>query len=359
MANTETQNLDALLHEIAQEQGESFTYNRAKIEEEAQQSNFQLSRLAMKVLTILGGLLASSTFLGFLAAAGLYDSPVAIAVVGAALLVGAESLIRSKTEAAADSIGVSLNIIGYILLGMGVGQLTDNATAVACVLGGAAALVVVLSRSAICVFFGVLVLNGSLLGLLVIHKIDNAAHLHIALLAAILTYISLNEARLISLHAKLNAKYSPVLMGVVFSLLLMLALLVHQKFLSTAIGHFWISGAVLSLCLLLLVYSVMQHAGIKNTKTRVAIYTCTVLILGPTIVAPSVPGALLVLLSSFYIGHRPGFWVGLLALVYFVVMYYYDLNMTLLAKSGVLVASGLLFLGGFVLLNKFLKNDAD
>jgi uncharacterized membrane protein len=80
------------------------------------------------------------------------------------------------------------------------------------------------------------------------------------------------------------------------------------------------------------------------------------LVLLPTILAPSVPGALLVVLSSFYIGHRTGFWVGLLALAYFLVLYYYDLNMTLLAKSGVLVLTGSLFLAGLYLLNRYLRS---
>ena len=362
MANT-NQHLSELLHEITQEQGESFTYDGAGIEQEAQQGSLRISQLAVKVLVILGGLLGASTFLGFLVAAGLYNSPVAMAVLGVILLAGAEWLIRNNKESAADSIGVSFNIIGYILLAVGVGQMVeeimDSGTAVALVLACAAALLMLISHSSICTFLAVLVLSNSLLGLLFIHKVYNIAHGLIVLQAAILTFMSLNEAKLIAQSTALNAKYSPVRMGVIFSLVITLALFVHQKFLSTAIGHFWVSGLFLSGCLLYLLYKVLQDTSITNIKTKAAFYTCCLLILAPTVIAPSVPGALLILLSSFYIGHRPGFWVGLLALVYFVILYYYDLNMTLLAKSGVLVASGLLFLVGFFLLNKFLKSYAD
>ena len=357
MANTEAQNLDALLANIEQEQ--HFVYNRASIEQEAQHGAFRIKSIAIKALTILGGFLAASTFLGFLGAAGLYESAVAMMVVGVMFLVGAEWLIQSKKEATADSIGVAFNIMGYLLLGIGVGQLTESASAVCGVLACAAVLVLLFSESAICVFISVLVLNGSLLGLIYDNKIYNVAHGLVVLLAAVLTYMSLNEAKLITASPKLNAKYRPVRMGVVFSLVLTLGLLVHQKLLSSNVQHFWIASLFLIACFLYLLYRVMKEAAITNTKTQVAFYTCCILLLAPTIFTPSIPGALLVLLSSFYIGHRPGFWVGLLALVYFVILYYYDLNMTLLAKSGVLVASGLLFLGGFVLLNRYLKSYAD
>ncbi|MBC5992744.1 DUF4401 domain-containing protein [Pontibacter cellulosilyticus] len=359
MANTETTHLDALLHDITQRQGEDFTYDRASIEQESQHSAFHLKSLAIKALTILGGFLAASTFLGFLGAAGLYESGVAMMVVGVMFLVGAEWLIQHKKDAMADSIGVSFNLMGYLLLAIGVGQLTESTSAVCGVLACAAVLVLLFSESAICVFVSVLVLNGSLLGLIYDNKVYNVAHGLVVLLAAVLTYMSLYEAKLITASPKVNLKYRPVRMGVVFSLVVTLALFVHQKFLSSQIEHFWISSLFLIACFLYLVYHVMKDAAITNIKTQAAFYTCCVLLLAPTILTPSIPGALLVLLSSFYIGHRPGFWVGLLALVYFVILYYYDLNMTLLAKSGVLVASGLLFLGGFVLLNKFLKSYAD
>ncbi|GAB3193882.1 hypothetical protein ABID22_000412 [Pontibacter aydingkolensis] len=359
MANSEVQNLDTLLHEIAQEQGDNFIYDQASIAREGEQGAFTVSGLAIKVLTILGGLLGASTFLGFLAATGLYDSPVSMVVVGALLFIGAEWLIHTNKEAMADAVGVSLNIIGYLLLAIGVGQLTDSTSAVAGVLILVALLVMVFSESAIGVFLAVLVASGSFMTLILNHKVYNISHGLVILLAVILTYMSLNEAKLIAASPKLNKKYRPVRMGIIFSLVITLAMFVHQKFLETTITHFWIPGLFLIGCLLFLMYKIMRDAAITRTKTQAVFCTCCILLLAPIIFTPSVPGALLILLSSFYIGYKPGFWVGLLALVYFVILYYYDLNMTLLAKSGVLVASGLLFLGGFVLLSKLLKSYAD
>ena len=360
MENTDKNYLDTLLQSIAQEQGEGFTYDQELITQEELHGEFKVSALAIKILTILGGLLASSTFLGFFLAAGLYDSPAALSVLGVMLLAGAEWLVRYKENASADALGVSLNIVGYILLLAGLNQLVQNDSVVAAILACVALLIISVSESAICVFLSVLVLNGSLFAIIVDKKeLYNLAHGLVMLQAAILTYMSLHEAKLIASSPKYNTRFNPVRIGIALSLVFSLGLFVHQKVLSTHINYLWISGLFLIGCVLILLHRILKEAAITNTKTQVVFYTCCALVLAPTILTPSIPGALLVLLTSFYIGNKTGFWVGLLALVYFVIMYYYDLNMTLLAKSGVLVASGLLFLGGFVLLSKFLKSYAD
>lgn len=358
MVNNDNTPLDALLQEIAQEQP-GFTYDRDSIAAENTATASLLKRVPMKVLTILGGLLGMSTFIGFLLAAGLYNSGFGMLFFGLCSLVGAELLIRTNKEGAGDSIGISLYITGYALLAVGVGQLTDSSMGAAMALTCAAAVTIGVSVSAMGVFIAVLVLNGSLLSLIFSHEVYPLTHGLIALLALVLTFLSLNEARLIAASRRFALVLGPVRMGVIFSLVMTLALFVHQKFFSTTITYFWVSSLILMACLLLLVYRVLRDVAILSPKTKLVIYTCAVLLLAPFILTPSVPGALLILLASFYIGHKPGFWVGLLALAYFIILYYYDLNMTLLAKSGVLVASGLLFLGGFILLDSYLKRYAD
>jgi hypothetical protein len=56
---------------------------------------------------------------------------------------------------------------------------------------------------------------------------------------------------------------------------------------------------------------------VADQKLQLLIYGCCCLVL-----APSISGALLIMLSSFYIGHRTGFVIGLLALLYFIILYY-------------------------------------
>ncbi|PKV66904.1 DUF4401 domain-containing protein [Pontibacter ramchanderi] len=355
MADKETLRLNALLQQIAQEQPD-FRYDELAIAAEIDHSSSLLKRWPVKLLTILGGLLAMSTLLGFLFAAGLYNSGIGMLLFGAGFLVGAEALIRVEKTFTAEAIGVSLNIAGYVLLAIGTGIMSENMTAVASVLGIAALLVLLFSESAICVFLSVLVLNGSLLSLIFIHKVYNLSHVLVVLLAGMVAFMSLYEARLLALSRRFALVFGPVRIGLIFSLIFTLVLFVHQKLLSTHISYFWVSGLFLIGCLLLLLHRVLRESGLTDKMTLAIFYTCCGLVLLPTVLAPSVPGALLVVLSSFYIGHRTGLWVGLLALAYFLVLYYYDLNMTLLAKSGVLMLTGALFLGGLYLLNRYLRN---
>lgn len=355
MADKDQLQLDSLLHQIAQEQSD-FSYDEVAIVAEIDHSTSLLKRWPVKLLTILGGMLAMSTFMGFLMMAGLYNSGVGMFVFGLGFLVGAEVLVRIEKTFTADAMAVALNIAGYVLLGIGMGSMSESATAVALTLGIAALLVLLFSRSTICVFLAVLVLNGSLLSLIFIHKVYNLAHVLVTVLAGLLSYVSLFEAKLLATFRTFIHAFGAVRMGLVFSLLGVLVLTVHQDMLSTRIGYMWVSGVVLIGCLLLLLHRVLRESGLTDKKTLATFYTCCGLVLLPTVLAPSVPGALLVVLSSFYIGHRTGLWVGLLALAYFLVLYYYDLNMTLLAKSFVLMGTGALFLGGLYLLNRYLRS---
>lgn len=355
MAEKEPLQLDSVLQEIAQEQP-GFTYNEAAIRSEIEHSTSLLKRWPVKLLTILGGMLAMATLLGFLFTAGLYNSSIALLVFGLGFLVGAEALIRIEKTFTAEAIGVSLNIAGYVLLAIGAGQLSDSLTGAAIVLAVASLGLLLVSRSGIYLFIATLVLNGSLLALIEEHKVYNLAQVLVAWQALVLTGMSLYEAKLLALAWRFSQVYGPVRMGLQLALIFTLGLFVHQDALYTAISHIWLSSLVLIACLLLVLQRVLYEAGVQSKVTRAVFYTCCALVLLPTIMTPSVPGALLVLLSSFYIGHRPGFGAGLLALAYFIVLYYYDLNMTLLAKSGVLVLSGCLFLGGLYLLNRYLRS---
>ncbi|PVY44080.1 DUF4401 domain-containing protein [Pontibacter virosus] len=355
MADKEYPRLSNVLEQIDQEQPD-FQYDELAIAAEIDQATSLLERWPVKVLTILGGLLAMVTLLAGIASFGLLDSGIVTLMLGVIFLIVAEIVIRMQKDTTTDALGVAMNVSGYVLLVFGLGRITDSASVAALTLGIASALVLIFSKSAVCVFISMMVLNGSLLSLIFIHKVYNLSHALIVVLAGMLTLISLYEAKLLALSRRFALVFGPVRMGLIFSLINTLGLFVHQKLLSTNITHFWLSGLFLIGCLLLLLHRVLRESEVKDQKTLAVFYTCCAVVLLPTVLAPSVPGTLLVVLSSFYIGHRTGFWVGLLALAYFLVLYYYDLNMTLLAKSGVLVLTGSLFLAGLYLLNRYLRS---
>jgi hypothetical protein len=79
----------------------------------------------------------------------------------------------------------------------------------------------------------------------------------------------------------------------------------------------------------------------------------------PLVFLPLLLGSLLTLLLSFRNRHFIGIGTGVLGLVYFTSQYYYDLRWSLLDKSLVLMASGLLLLLGYFLFQrKFRPGEA-
>ncbi|KJS40462.1 MAG: hypothetical protein VR70_05730, partial [Rhodospirillaceae bacterium BRH_c57] len=61
--------------------------------------------------------------------------------------------------------------------------------------------------------------------------------------------------------------------------------------------------------------------------------------------APGLAGALMLLAVAWRLGNRVVAAVGVIAVLAFVVRYYYGVDVTLLTKSGLLLAGGVLTLG--------------
>ncbi|NDK57188.1 DUF4401 domain-containing protein [Pontibacter fetidus] len=358
MAQFSNEKLQRVLQTIAHEEGNSFTYDAAEIETEARYSSSRYTNLPIKLLTIFGGFLATLFFMGFLFSTGLYNSTVALLVFGVAFIVGSEVISRLRHDLLLDAVSVSLNITGYLLFGMGVSELNSDVT-LALLLAGIAAIFIVVSGSMVLLFLATLVFWGSLVSLPLIFEMPELLYVHVGVMAAILVYLSLHEARLIAQHPRLNKLYAPVRIGSVFSFIGLLILLAHHTLLPEKLEYLWVASLLLIVALLVVLRRIMHDNGVTDSKTQTIVYTCCIALLAPTILTPSLAGALLVVLASFYIGHHLSFIVGLLALGYFIILYYYNLQLTLLAKSGILVLTGCLFLGGLYLLNRYLRNHAN
>jgi len=68
--------------------------------------------------------------------------------------------------------------------------------------------------------------------------------------------------------------------------------------------------------------------------------------------------ALLLILAGYSLGSRSLAIVGVLFQIYFLYMFYYDLTLSLGVKSYVLLITGLVFLGVWVLANGRIKPEA-
>ncbi|MEW2920615.1 DUF4401 domain-containing protein [Muricauda sp. ANG21] len=345
------------LENIKSLEGDSFTYDEQAILKECEKRNGGKSNFIIKILSVFGGILASIAFLGFLFILGLYESEVAMLMVGIGLIVVSFFLTKKFDALIMDTIGISLFILGMVLFiaGLFIFEVNENIITILVMTIGFGSLFVV--HNPILSFFAFLIISGGLLTLIISNDMYSLIHPYIILHAFALTYVFLNEASLLTSDLKLVNLFDPLRTALVFSLSLGLSATVKNDLLFLSKSHFWISSFVLILIFIYVVTLLLKTLNVEAKKTKLWVYLFSVLTLMPTLFAPAIPGALLMVLLSFKVNYKTGLSIGILSLVYFVIQYYYDLNYTLLTKSIILFSSGLVFLLFYVFLTKNLKSN--
>lgn len=121
----------------------------------------------------------------------------------------------------------------------------------------------------------------------------------------------------------------------------------------------WIGAALVTVVLLYTACSLLAREGIAvASATGAAAFTAAILAGVLSLSAPGVATSILILLLGFASGNRVLMGLGLLALGGFLSHYYYQLHQTLLVKSMVLAASGIVLLAVRLALQKWLPADA-
>lgn len=302
------------------------------------------SSLAIKILSIVGGFLAMLAFLGFLAITGLYESKLGLLLFGLAFLISAIWLNRVYDKLIIDTFSISLYIIGYAMFAFGLLELEVDDNIVTVLICGIAMSALFITQNYILSFISVLTVAGSVLVLILSNELYQLMHLYIALTALILSYVFLNEAKIISTGTTLSKLYNPVRIGVLFSLLFGLVIIGKKHLIAIPQNYIWISSIVMILVLSYLVSRIVKINDITSHKNKMIIYALSGLILLSTVFSPSISGALVIILLSFMVHYKTGFVIGIVSFIYFISQFYYDLNFTLLTKSIMLFASGILFL---------------
>ena len=201
-------------------------------------------------------------------------------------------------------------------------------------------------------FISTLIVGGGILLLIISKDLYGAIQAYIVLYALILVYFFMAEAKLMTSSIQMSKLYGPLRIGLVFSFLLGLVSLGKNDLVPISHDSLWMSSLVIILIILYLIRDKVSALGINSKKSLAWIYVLSVLSLLPTIFAPAISGALLIVLLSFIVNYKTGLIIGIIALVYFVIQYYYDLNFTLLTKSMMLFVSGVVFLLFYVFLTK-------
>ena len=346
-------NVDILLQEIQSKQGDAFIFDKEGIENAIEIQSSQFSNLAIKILSVIGGFLGSLFFLGFLMLLGMYDTPLFALFVGAILMVTAIMIDRKETNVLLDTMSISNFLIGGFLIGFGLADMLNwqfNLIILLAIM--ISSISFFLSKGFMLKMICVLIFNGGWLALILENRINTAFHFQIIFLVVGFIYLSLFESKLISKNKFWNENYKPLHAGFLVSLGIGLFFLANSWKFELYFFNGWISAIAIFLANLFVVYKILEGLKINDEKSKMAIYILSVFVFFSTFLMPSIGGAILVLLTSYHIGHRVGIALGMIGLVYFGMQFYYDLNLTLLTKSIILMISGVVFLGVYYFYNK-------
>jgi hypothetical protein len=271
----------------------------------------------------------------------LSSAPAAIAT-GLVLCAIATAIRRFASEAVFGvQLALALGIAGQALLGAGVaGQSESLPITVLAVVMLEAALIAIYPDS-VQRFLAPIVIAAALVALLLHWELPAAIHLLVTLLAAGAAALWLHESALASARAEPIGR--PIGYGAIVALLGILCLGITE---SIPIPRWWLSSIGLLLVLLAIEYHILFRATLRPDAV-VARWLAigTVLVSVPALWMPGILAATIVLALGFQRGNRILLGLAAIFLVIFLIAFYYNLEVTLLAKSLLLLVAGLLLLG--------------
>lgn len=334
----------ALLDKIRAAEGNQFKCDENAIIDAYNHQLENKSNLAIKILSIFGGFLATLAFLGFLGLLGLYNSDYALLCIGVIFISTAIGLNKIYNKLIIDTLSISTYVIGFSLFVFALSMLDVNENIIAILICFISGLSLIITQNFLLSFISTLVISACFIFLITSNEFYDLIHAYIAINALLLTYVFLYEAKIISISKKLNRLYYPLRIGLVFALLLGLIYIGKRNLVPIDQNLIWLSSIAIILITLFLASRIIAINKLYSVKKKLMVYILTILVLSPTILSPSISGAILIILLSFLVNYKTGFVIGIISIIYFISQYYYDLNFTLLTKSIILFVSGIMFL---------------
>lgn len=353
------QDLLLQIDQLEQESGRSLQTDKAALLRNFHEDQEHEGTLAMKILSIVGAFMATGFFLGFMLLLGI-NSALAFLVMGAVMLVGGYFFCRRDfLGIMGEAFGVALVVCGLPLLLVGFAETITNESGMALLTLIIAGAILLLMENSIISFLATVTMGVCLLFLAHDGFDRFGAHLYVGLTAVLLTGWIQYAARLIKTSGLLSRRYDGVRTGLIFALLMGAGYLSDFRFWMelSRLPNWYASVALVPLTLwlsfdLLRRFRNTESTELTKSSSQWSYLGGLFILLLPTIFAPALSATLLCLLLAWKVGYRTGTALAVIALIYFISRYYYDLNLSLLIKSIILSASGSLFLMAWALLRK-------
>lgn len=316
--------------------------------------------LAIRILTVAGGIFGSIAFAVALFISGITESAGSLWALCLLSLGGAIWLNFRSGQIIYDTFTICLFLLGLVFLSAAL-TVTNDAISERSLLHGVAltsALVGMLARRPVMIFTAFLIINASLFTLMALQENMFLLPWHLSILSVLLTFICLYEARLIVTSRLLLRWLRPLRAGLVFSLTGGLLLYAYRGWIYMPAPAFVpVLFLTLMTCICWVLFRLFPILNIHKPRQRLLLTSLFLLLLSPAYLYPALAGAFLILLLGFRNNYRLGFAVGVLFFIYALSRFYYDLHTTLLVKSLFLMGSGVLFLILYFSTQKKLRDE--
>ena len=350
------EDIRALLDSLRTGENEAVNFNEEAIYTAYQKDNYDQS-LTIKILSVFGGLFASIMCLVFLYLSGLQNSEIGLLMIGAICVAGAIWVNKIYDKIVIDTVTISSYMIGFVLLGLGLDKIGINESMVYFMFISIAFCSLYIVQRYVISFISVLIVNGSILSLIISNTSYYLIYAYVSVLGLMVTYLFLNEAKIITAANRLSRLYNSIRVGLIISFLVGLLFLGKIGILPVSFKYVWLASLTIISAIIYLVSRLFDLLQVTKKDYKFIIYLACVLILLPTLFSPAISGAFLIILLSFLVNYKTGLAIGLIAFMYFICQYYYDLQFTLLTKSILLFLSGFIFFILYLVTHKKLKPD--
>ncbi len=304
--------------------------------------------IAIRILIILGTLLAAGLIVSMLFSFGIYDSAIAMLITGTAGIIAGLWIHLKRQSDVTDTISISLILMGYASIAFGLVEWKADVGLICAILIAISTTCFLLSGNFILPFLSTVSACICLFIWIQAKCLPVFIPVLYSSLAALLLLVYLFEGSLLVLFRKHTLRYQPLRLGLLVSVLA--GLYFFSPFFLGGLREFPLKNYQLyfsvpvSLISLFAVAHLLREAQSAAVSWKIAVFLIVTLVLGLTLLAPAISLSLYLLIITFYNAHKTGTVISIVSLCFAIGLYYYDLHFSLLVKSVLLILPGLIFL---------------
>lgn len=353
--NKEIKILEKKLDELS---SKGVSFDRNAILEAKEVELMSHSSFAIKFVALLGGIIGGFTLLGAVYALELSINYV-FNLVCALLFWGIAFWLHTKRKTIVyDTILICLVLMASYFCYAVLDDLDYISTINSSILGISIGFVcVVLFKNELLSFLGSIGVLVSLFAVAIETNLIWGANLYLILIMISITFLFLNESVVLLKGAKIRNAYKSIRLAHILVILGVLNYTSPSNYFGVSFHLDELVVVNLYICLVWCVFRIVKEQKNLSILDIIIIVALGLLLILPTYMSLGFGFSVLLLLLCFRSQYKTGLILAILSFCYFLFMFYYDLQFTLMIKSLLLMGTGIILIGFYTLLNRKTKTN--